>query len=124
MTIFKMENKIIPRFINRDDVVVWIKTQTNRRSIRRAIDEGTVEFLGGFSALSSINLPGWICRITSIYNRVWFIGITSIGNLYYLDRVPWSSWIGYKSENPLYIGDQPNNYLQYKKDARKTETNE
>ena len=86
------------RFINRDDIISWIKSHTTRRSVIRTIEEGAVEYLGGFSqVVSYIKAPIFICRITSIYNRTWIIGVYTNGAITYLNAVPWQFYVGGES---------------------------
>ena len=101
------------RFTNRDDVLSWIKSHTSRRGVVRAIEEGRVEYLGGFRFVRELNGSGWICRATSEYDRTWLVACGTNGTLRYLNSVPWEHYVG--GENHLYSGDNPKVYLGFRR---------
>ena len=104
------------KFIDRNSVITYIKEGTERRGIVRAIDEGRVEYLGGFSQTSfNTKSPIWICKITSEFDRTWVIAIYTNGASTHLRNVPWSYWVGDKSTNPLYTGDRPEKYRELRR---------
>lgn len=107
------------KFIDRDSFIFWIKNHVSQRSIIRAIEEGTVEYLGGFSRTElTPQSPVWVCRITSIYNRVWIIASYTDGTVCHLDHIPWKYYAGGNSKNTLYSGDNPANYRKLRYLAR------
>jgi len=89
-----------------------------RPAIKRAITEGRVENLGGFYLHPhASNTHCWWLKITGI-RQVWFVRIIPgiktpfVGEL---KEPHWGLWEGYKSENPLYQGDKPDEYRELKK---------
>lgn len=99
------------RFTIKEDILYWIEINTDRRSVLRAIEEGTVEYLGGFSQTSfNTGSPIWIYKITSEYDKVWVVAVYTNGAITYLRDVPWVYWVGGKSSNTLYCGDNPRKY--------------
>jgi len=94
----------------------------------RALQDGGVELLGGFSSIPPMNQPGWIIKATRCYSRVpfsYYIGVVVTGFKTKViqvaeDSVPWDTWDGDKSDNPLYQGDLPEKYKEFK-DAKRTE---
>lgn len=99
------------RFVDKQDIINWIELHTTRRSVLRALKEGAVEFLGGFSQTSfNTRSPIWIVKVTSIFDRTWVIAIYTNGAITYLRVVPWIYWVGGKTNNTLYCGDNPEEY--------------
>jgi hypothetical protein len=87
------------------------------RAVQRAINEGTVEVLGGFHAIPPSVRSGWMLKITSKHKRTWAVAVTpnDITHTYQVwiaDRVPWEKWAGDLYRNhPVYDGDDPLEYL-------------
>jgi len=99
----------------RRDVVAYIGRYTARRHVRRAIEHGDVELLGGFRPIPPGNDPGWILRVTSANKKRWHVAIVARGSttdyvLRVLTRVPWENWIGDECGLDLYRGDKPERY--------------
>jgi len=98
------------RIRSRNELIDWLEKCKPRRSIVRAIQEGQVENLGAFDLSSG---PGWIVKVTSVFDKVWYVKITPFLNFYgtvLIADVPWELWIGDKSDNKLYQGDNPQEY--------------
>lgn len=101
------------RFSSRTSLIEYVREHSPRRAIARAIDEGTVEVLGGFSVIPPGTGPGWLLKITSKHRNSWIIAvavneITHTYSVYELDRVPWEEWAGDRfREHPVYDGDEP-----------------
>ena len=115
----------------RNDLINWLEKNSYRRAIRRSITEGKVENLGAFQHLPASKNPGWIVRVTSRFGRVWYIAVQLIGTGgIYLSRiidekdVPWESWIGDDSSNPLYQGDDIKKYKENRGDKIRGNTPE
>ena len=114
------------RFTNRDDVLSWIKSHTSRRGVVRAIEEGRVDYLGGFRFIRELNGSGWLCRVASEYGRVWVVACGTNGTLRYLKTIPWYHYVGSTTGNTLYAGDTPEvnihlrriSYLEHKRKQR------
>jgi hypothetical protein len=103
----------------------WLEENAPTASIRRAVGEGSVEFLGWFSVLEGSRYPGWIVKITStITNIVWYTVIrTTVCDRYYHTWVlfgdpPWQYYDPKNSENPFMQGDNPEIYRQNREDTQ------
>ncbi|KKM80084.1 hypothetical protein LCGC14_1343430 [marine sediment metagenome] len=104
-------------FQTRDHIIAWLEKHCPRKSIVRAINEGTTELLGGFSQIPPSNRSGWIVRVTSVPGRVWLVAVSP--NKSQTDyeiripkEVPWAKWSGvtgpYLSIGGLLMyGDKP-----------------
>lgn len=115
-------------FQSRLHIVSWLEKNCPRKAIVRALSEGSVEFYGGFSPVPPTTDPGWIMRVTSVYDKTWYVAVISSQNHYgirILRDVPWGYWYGtykwpvcYKNDNKfrqqLYSGDHPEEYLKLK----------
>ena len=117
---------------NRNDLIGWLESHAPRLGIARAMQEGQVENLGAFRCILSKRDSGWIIKVTSRFNRVWYVAIQLNYSSHekmtarVINCVPWEYWIGQDVENKLYRGDKPVEYkllrdkeLQY--DTRETE---
>lgn len=87
-------------FQTRDHIIAWLEKHCPRKSIVRAINEGTTELLGGFSQIPPSNRSGWIIRVTSVPGRVWLVAVSP--NKSQTDyeirlpkEVPWKFWCGH-----------------------------
>jgi len=82
-----------------------------------------VEFLGGFSSDYSY---GWMIKVTSKFNKVYYIYIrfklNSEIRLSVLNQIDWKLWDGNKSDNPLYQGDNPEQYKELKNESVSKQT--
>ena len=120
-------------FRNRNDVIKFAMGHIPKsyRSIARSFEEGSVEFLGGFTdifmrwgRLSGL-FPGWIIRTTSKFGKIYylFVWVNHLNNfkLSTMDEIDWRFWDGDKSDNPLYQGDHPEKYRELKNIAVKNE---
>ena len=105
----------------RTQLMKWLEENAPTASIRRAVGEGSVEFLGWFSTLQGSIDPGWIIRIgSSITEIVWYIvvkrcrpGYSRQYHAWVLDGdPPWAFWNPPDSENPFMQGDNPEKYRQ------------
>lgn len=99
-------------FQTRDHIIAWLERHCPRKAIVRAIDEGKIELLGGFSQIPPSNHHGWIVRVTSIHKRVWLVAI--IPNKRQTDyeiripkEVPWKYWCGDFFTHKIFQGDKP-----------------
>lgn len=106
-------------FRNRDDLVAWLEVQPLRKTINRALQEGTAEVVGGFYLIPPILLPGWIVRITSVYKRIWNVAIVPDPELkkyriHIIENIPWRHWAGGDAQSSLYAGDHPEEYRRLK----------
>ena len=111
-------------FQTKDHIIGWLEKHCPRKSIVRAINEGTTELLGGFSQIPPSNKPGWIVRVKSKYNNVWLVAISP--NKRQTDyeiripkQVPWGSWLGsWPLTDGLHNGDKPWLYQSLKERSK------
>ena len=112
----------------RTQLMNWLEGNAPTASIRRAVGEGSVEFLGWFAPriLGSTH-PGWITKVTStITGIIWNVIVRRhpYRASYYtwvlneLDDVPWHVWNPTDSENPFFYGDQPETYRKNRESAQ------
>lgn len=81
------------------------------RACQRAIKDGNVCVLGGFSTIQPFGLPGWVCCIRSRHGRTWLLGLLAdeIGHKFLcrvLDEVDRTKYLGKRGERGIYDGDQ------------------
>lgn len=100
----------------RDNLIEWLEDNAPYKGIRRALVYGTNENLGGFKNIPPGCVGGWIVRIRSKHNREWIVAVGEnikgkyISYILIGTPIPWESWEGNKSSNPLYRGDNPEAY--------------
>lgn len=104
-------------FQNRYDIIEWLIVNIPKEyaTINRALGEGSIEFLGGFSHIPPGGQPGWIIQIQSKNKKNYYVAIIPRNNFYacyisILKKVPWQYWDGCKTDNKLYQGDNPKSY--------------
>ena len=102
-------------FQSRLHIVSWLEKTCPRKAIVRALNEGQVEFFGGFDPVPPTTHPGWIVRVTSVYGKTWYVAVISYRDHYgirILRDVPWENWIGSTAKNrtALMNGDHPTEY--------------
>lgn len=93
----------------RNDLIKWLEEHAPTPSIRRALQEGKVENLGGFN----LPYPGWIIKVVSKFNTTWFVRIYILKQeiiVKVVNYILWKNWIGDTSNNKLYQGDNPELY--------------
>ena len=104
-------------------IVSWLGQNCVRKAICRALNEGQVEFFGGFNPIPPTTRPGWIMRITSAHGRTWYVAVIMYDCRYgirILKDIPWSSWVGTnfwddEFRTRLHSGDNPEKYLELRK---------
>ena len=103
------------RIRNRDDVIGYVGTQCGNRSIRRAVSEGDVEFLGGFEPVGSD--PCWILRATTPRGKRFNVALVANRDGTYsirqIPQVPWDYWLGDTRAGKMSSvihGDRPERY--------------
>ncbi len=108
---------------NRNDLIKFLESNTPFKAIARAMQEGQIENLGAFEEVFPGSFPGWIAKVTSKFNKTWYVAITASNHNFkakIIDNVPWGYWIGEFAENKLYQGDNPKLYKE-KRNAWETE---
>lgn len=113
-------------FRDRHDVIDWaaVHIPKSYRTVARSLEEGQVEFLGGFKCFSCMTLSrmsGWMIKVTSKFNKIYYIfvyiDLAMQLRLSIMDTLNWKSWDGDKTDNPLYQGDHPEEYRRLKDEA-------
>lgn len=106
-------------FQNKNHILLWLENNCPRKAICRALREGEVEFMGGFDPIPPTSSPGWITRVTSVHDRIWYVAVICHDHRYgirILGDIPWGNWHGTDSRGtfspPLYRGDDPEEYLK------------
>jgi len=111
-------------FQSKENIIDWLIDNCPRPAIARALDHGKVEFLGGFSLILPSILPGWILKITSIYDKQWIVAvlandITHRYEIRIIKSIPWKNWAGtdcFNNHNSfrdkLFSGDNPELYKE------------
>jgi len=118
-------------FTERKHLIRWIMQNCTRKSVVRAMDEGTVEHLGAFSKLGPNSEPGWIVKVISEHGKVWTIEIIPWRHQYGIfisDLLPpWEYWDGTKDPldkiangfpMSLQDGDNPVEYARLRDERR------
>ncbi len=101
---------------------MWLEKNCPRKSIVRALRDGTVEHLGGFSTIPPTSHPGWIVRVTSVHDKEFIVAVIAYQDRYgirVLSGVPWLNWIGDqdRKDSSLVSGDDPQGYWYIKRHA-------
>lgn len=111
-------------FQSKIHIVHWLESNCPRPAIVRSLREGKTEFFGGFNPISPTTQPGWIIRVTSAYNRIWYVAVIAYRDHYgirILRDVPWDKWVGTmfwdgdKFRSQLFSGDYPLQYLELRR---------
>lgn len=105
-------------FQSRLHIISWLEKTCPRKAIVRALSEGQVEFFGGFNPVPPTTDPGWIMRVTSVYDKTWYVAVIAYRDHYgirILKDIFWGNWIGiglwgdgFKIH--LFSGDHPEDY--------------
>lgn len=111
-------------FQTKNHLLMWLEKNCPRKSIVRALRDGTVEHLGGFSTIPPTSHPGWIIKVTSAHGREYIVAVIAYQSRYgirVLSGVPWLNWIGDqdRSDSSLITGDDPQAYWGIKRIAEK-----
>ena len=106
-------------FQSKNHLLTWLENNCPRKAVVRALLEGTVEYLGGFSKIPPTTQPGWITKVTSIHGREWIVAVIAYQNRYgirILSEVPWRWWNGDPDagSGTLFGGDDPDKYYANK----------
>jgi hypothetical protein len=86
------------------------------RSVRRAVNEGRIEYLGGFEKLPSCD-KAFVARATSPISEKNFYLAVEDKAVWLIQEPSWKYWVGDESDNPLYQGDRPQIYRVLKKNV-------
>jgi len=120
------------RIRTRDHIIAFLEEYCPRKSIVRAIREGKVELLGGFSAIPPSDRSGWIVKVMSTHDRTWNVAVIPrrAGKDYEIrvvKEIPWSKWVGTWDAHldnligKLYYGDRPWIYYKMWERAKRNE---
>lgn len=126
-------------FTERKHLIHWITQNCTRKSVVRAMDEGTVENFGAFRDIGPVPVQsGWIVKVTSDTGKIWTLEIVPrpaskrwhgysiyiTGHIAYDDSsILWDHWlydnVAEPFTNPVYIGDNPTEYARLRDERRK-----
>lgn len=110
-------------FQSRLHIVSWLAKTCPRKAIVRALNEGQVEFFGGFDPIPPTTHPGWIMRVTSVHSRTWYVAVICYDcrfGIRILRDVFWGNWVGTmfwdsdKFRSQMFSGDHPEEYKKLK----------
>ncbi len=104
----------------KEQAIVHIEQHLVHSTARRAIAEGSIEWLGGFKHIPPGNGPGWILRARSRFGNTFYVALllsarkkfTLVTGIVF--SVPWKYWDGGESKDTLYCGDRPHLYRRLK----------
>ncbi len=109
----------------RQQLLSWLAENAPTAYMRRAVEEGNVEFLGWFKQILGSVYPGWIVQATCpITNKVWKIIVrrSMVCQDYCVwilfKDIPWRYWNPTDSANPFFYGDNPETYRQNRENAK------
>jgi len=109
----------------RKQLLTWLEDNAPTASIRRAVGEGEVEYLGFFSSLIGSRFPGWVTRVVSPITGVqWYVVVRKDTHQQWYrtwifeNHVPWEFWNPTDSKNPFFYGDNPGVYTEKREDAK------
>ena len=110
-------------FRNKTDIICWLEKYCPRKSIVRSLNNA--ELLGGFDPIPPTTRPGWIVRVTSIFDekKKWIVAIIPRKDIptceiRILSKVPWKYYLDEPITNPAYIGDKPQLYRALKEKSK------
>ena len=92
---------------------MWLEANCPRKGIVRALRDGTVEHLGGFSRIPPTSHPGWIVKVTSTHGKEFIVAVIAYQLRYgirVLGEVPWRYWYNAQPWTSLLAGDNPEEY--------------
>lgn len=112
---------------SKENIIDWLIDNCSRPAIARALDQGKIEFLGGFKPIPPSTLPGWILKVISIHNKQWNIVVLANDTKHcyeirIIETVPWKNWVGTAFWNDdrfrekLFSGDNPELYKEMRDD--------
>ena len=108
----------------RQQILEILTANAPTASIRRAVGEGVVEYLGFFQQLPGSQYPGWIVKANSPITGIgWNVVIRKDPFTDYRiwvleDKIPWEHWNPGNSQNVFNRGDNPCAYAEYRKNAK------
>ncbi len=116
------------QIISREELLSFVVKRIVYVYIKRAINDGPVENLGGFCPVDpDCALKGWIIKVITRTKRVVHVGIyADWKNLCYtlklIEEVCWKDWIGDQFlDKKLYAGDNPDQYTVLKEQEKTNE---
>lgn len=108
-------------FQDKTHLLMWLENNCPRKGIVRALRDGTIEHLGGFSRVPPTSHPGWIVRVISVHDREYIVAVIAYQSRYgirVLKEVPWVYWNPQTQDGhgmvagTLYSGDDPEGYQE------------
>jgi hypothetical protein len=118
----------LTHFLYATDMIRWLRKQPLRRAVLRALDQGTVELLGGFRRIPPGSSPGFILKVVSKHGTIYTVAIKPRNRSEWyaycmIEPIPWTDWDGREGRTPptLYEGDYPDVYAQNREAAKAKE---
>lgn len=107
----------------RYELIDYVAARAPSNALRRAMKEGHVDVLGGFTAPGGF--PMLIMQATGRGGQQWTVGLEIREeerrySVKLLDRVPWLHWDGNSTgRRPLIDGDRPKRYAYKRMEVRR-----
>lgn len=97
---------------NKANLLEWLQNHAPTPSTKRALHSGqAVTIIGGFRPLPDSNSPGFIVKVVSKTDKVYYIAITvddfQAPRTYVVDYIDWKTYSGLESKHELYCGEVP-----------------
>lgn len=112
-------------FQTKNHLLMWLENNCPRKAVVRALRDGTVEHLGGFSKIPPTSHSGWITKVTTTHGKEFIVAVIAYQNRYgvrILSEVPWECWCGKGQGSPnLRNGDDPHRYYWKRADTKEKE---
>lgn len=94
----------------KSDLIRELRPFCPTRVCERAMDEGRVTVIGGFTPPNDFSQ--WVIRIESRYGQIWYLSLCCDTNtnrykirLYMEDEVPWKYWDGENCNSAIVRGE-------------------
>jgi len=106
----------------KEHLLQFLSTCPLRRCVMRALANGQVEVLGGFSAIPPGSGPGFIVQLTAQTGTVYYVAVQfrlcGVEYARVIPEVPWANWDGKVGRNSLYEGAKPSEYYRRRAAAK------
>lgn len=112
----------------RNQLIEWIEHNVCDRVLISAVCDGTVEVLGGFKPLPTSVNAGWLVKVVTKNRNIHLIAVAEdckrLGRWYWFRApyVEWVNWIGDTTTDPLFTGDKPGVYAEFKARDKELDT--
>lgn len=98
---------MITRIRTRSELLWYVAEHAPSGACRRAVVEGEVVVLGGFTPIQPWGEPGWIVKVVSVHGKMWLVAVTiHVRNHHYrvgvIEKIPWDKWLGFRGFTFVY----------------------